>query len=288
MLSTKPNPLGYRSHRRMRRLRYIPACLGVAAVAAAGAHSAFSSHTAVSSTMHAFVHEDASIGLTFDDGSDIGNQSRTPPTIPAGTYTLRVVDDALTHNFHLGGPGVDVGTTIGGTGTPTFTITLQPGASYRFQCDDHPDFMYGEFNTAGAGAGGSAGGSISGGSSSGGSSSGGATSGGATSSGSSGTTSNTGSLRGAFVGRVNPVGKLVLTYGGIPVVKVKAGRYKITVTDKTPTRSFVLQANGRAATTISGVSFVGTRSVTLTLTAGRWTFYSSAVPKSASNFTVTS
>jgi hypothetical protein len=277
----------------MRRARYIPVLLGAAVVAAVGAHSALSSHTAVSSTMHAFVHEDASIGLTFDDGSDIGNQARTPPTIPAGTYTLRVTDDALTHNFHLGGPGVDVGTTIGGTGTPSFTITLQPGANYRFQCDDHPDFMYGEFNTAGAGSGGTtSGGSSSGGSSSGGSTTGGST-GGATGSG-SGTSSNTGgssgstALRGTFIGRVNPAGKLALTYGGIPVVKVKAGRYRFTVADKTPARSFVVQAKGRAATTVSGVAFVGTHSVTVNLTPGQWSFYSSAGSKSAASFTVTS
>ena len=106
-----------------RRTRRIPVILVVCVLAVAAAHAAFSSHAAVSPTMHAYVHEDASIGLTFDDGTDVGNQAPTPPTIPAGTYTIRVVDDAFTHNFHLGGPGVDVGTTIGGTGTPTFTVT---------------------------------------------------------------------------------------------------------------------------------------------------------------------
>ena len=37
----------------------------------------------------------------------------------------------------------------------------------------------------------------------------------------------------------------------------------------------------------SGVSFVGNHSVTLTLTAGQWSFYTSAGVKSASSFTVT-
>jgi len=68
-----------------------------------------SSHAAVSSTMHAFVHEDQSIGLTFDDGTAVGNQARTPPTIPPGAYTIRVVDDATEHNFHLSGRGACTG-----------------------------------------------------------------------------------------------------------------------------------------------------------------------------------
>ena len=268
----------------MRRLRYIPVVLGVVVCAAAGARVALSSQTAVSSTMHAFVHDDESIGLRFDDGSDVGNQARNAPVIPPGTYTIQAVDDSGAHNFHLQGPGVDVGTTIGGLATPTWTVTFQPGAHYRFQCDDHPDFMYGEFNTSGAGSGGTSGGSTSGGSTSGGSTSGGSTSSGG------GTSSNTGTkpaaVLGTLIGRVNPVGKLVLTYGGIPVTKVNAGRYKITVADKTPTRSFVVGKAGGARTTVSGVAFVGTRSATLNLSAGKWTFYTSAGTKSTSSFTV--
>ena len=268
----------------MRRLRYIPVVVGVVVCAAAGARAALSSHSAVSPTMHAFVHDDESIALQFDDGSDVGNQARNAPVIPPGTYTIRAVDDSGAHNFRLQGPGVDVGTTIGGLQTPTWTVTFQQGAHYRLQCDDHPDFMYGEFNTSGTGTG-----STSGGSSSGGSTSGGSTSGGSSSSG-GGTTSNTGTkpaaVLGTLIGRVNPAGKLVLTYGGIPVTKVKAGRYKITVADKAPTRSFVVGKAGGARTTVSGVAFVGTRSATLNLSAGKWTFYTSAGAKSTNSFTV--
>jgi len=73
---------------------------------------------------------------------------------------------------------------------------------------------------------------------------------------------------------------------GKAVSKLKSGRYKITVVDKTPARSFVVQQNNHSATTVSGVSFVGTRSVTLNLTAGQWAFYSSAGTKSKSSFIV--
>jgi plastocyanin len=259
------------------RARLIPVLVAMAVLAAAGAHTAFSSHAAVSSTMHAFVHEDASIGLTFDDGTNVGNQATTPPTIPPGTYTIQAVDDAFTHNFHLAGPGVDVSTTIGGTGTPTWTVTLQSGGQYRFVCDDHPDFMYGVFNTSGAG------GSSSGGA---GSSGGGGSSGGSGSS-RGGTVSNTGSLRGTLFATVKPTGNLTLTSGGLGVTKLKAGRYKVTVADKAPKRSFVLQHKGGSATTLGGVSFVGTRTTVVTLTAGQWTFFSSAGLKSLRTFSVT-
>ena len=70
--------------------------------------------------------------------------------------------------------------------------------------------------------------------------------------------------------------------------KLKAGRYKITVADNTRARSFVIKEKGHAAITVSGVSFVGTHSVTVNLTAGQWTFYSSAGPASTSAFTVVS
>jgi hypothetical protein len=273
----------------MRRFRYIPVALGVILCAAVGARAALSSHTAVSQTMHAFVHDDESIGLRFDDGSDVGNQARNAPVIPPGTYTIVAVDDSGAHNFHLTGPGVDVGTTIGGLQSPSWTVTFQPGSHYRFQCDDHPDFMYGEFNTSGAGSTGG-GDSSSGGSSSGGSTSGGSTSGGSSASG-GGTVSNTGTksaaVLGTLTGRVNPAGQLVFTYGGIPVKKVKAGRYKITVADKTPKRSFVVGKTGGAATTVGGVAFVGTKTVTLNLTTGKWTFFASGGAKSSSSFTVT-
>ena len=67
-------------------------------------------------------------------------------TLPkkAGKYTLVVSDKSSIHNFHLKGAGVNVATTVAGTGTKTFRITLRKG-TYTFLCDPHATTMKGSF-----------------------------------------------------------------------------------------------------------------------------------------------
>jgi plastocyanin len=62
----------------------------------------------------------------------------------AGKYTLVVSDKSSIHNFHLKGKGVNVMTTVPGTGSKTFKITLAKG-KYSFLCDPHPTSMKGSF-----------------------------------------------------------------------------------------------------------------------------------------------
>lgn len=62
----------------------------------------------------------------------------------AGKITLTVADKASIHNFHLVGPGVNVKTSVSGTGTKTFKITLKKG-TYTFFCDPHKSSMHGSF-----------------------------------------------------------------------------------------------------------------------------------------------
>ena len=62
----------------------------------------------------------------------------------AGKYTLVVSDKSSIHNFHLTGPGVNVKTSVGGTGTKSFAITLKKG-TYKFVCDPHSTTMKGSF-----------------------------------------------------------------------------------------------------------------------------------------------
>jgi plastocyanin len=70
-------------------------------------------------------------------------------TLKAGTYTIVVHDKSSSHNFHLLGRGVNKSTSIGGTGTRTWTVTLKKG-TYTFQCDVHAvDGMKGTFKVTG-------------------------------------------------------------------------------------------------------------------------------------------
>ena len=68
--------------------------------------------------------------------------SMAESTVAAGTYTLKVDDQASIHNFHLTGDGVDVSTDVSGTGEKMFTVTLKPG-TYTFVCDPHSSQMHG-------------------------------------------------------------------------------------------------------------------------------------------------
>jgi len=66
----------------------------------------------------------------------------------AGKVTFVVSDRSSIHDFHLVGPGVNVKTSISGTGTKRFTVTLKKG-TYRFLCDPHSSIMHGSFTVTG-------------------------------------------------------------------------------------------------------------------------------------------
>jgi plastocyanin len=65
-------------------------------------------------------------------------------SLKAGTYKFVINDKATIHDFHLTGPGVNKTTTVSGTGTVTWTLTLKQG-KYHYQCDPHHTIMFGNF-----------------------------------------------------------------------------------------------------------------------------------------------
>jgi len=95
---------------------------------------------AVGSTLPGRVGPGFEITVSTQDGQSIS-------TLDPGSYTLEVDDMASSHNFHLTGPGVDERTDVGGEGTETFQIEVQPG-SYSFICDVHPS-INGSFEVPG-------------------------------------------------------------------------------------------------------------------------------------------
>ncbi|MCS7008019.1 MAG: plastocyanin/azurin family copper-binding protein [Gaiellaceae bacterium] len=75
-------------------------------------------------------------------------QGASVTRLDPGTYEIEVRDLSDIHNFHLRGPGVDRATSVEGTGTETWTVTLREG-TYTYLCDPHPTSMRGTF-TVGA------------------------------------------------------------------------------------------------------------------------------------------
>jgi plastocyanin len=67
--------------------------------------------------------------------------------LKAGSYKFVISDKSSIHNFHLKGPGIDRKTSVGGTGTTTWTVKLQAG-KYTYVCDPHASFMKGSFTVS--------------------------------------------------------------------------------------------------------------------------------------------
>ena len=82
--------------------------------------------------------DDYTITLTTEDGANV-------TSLPAGDYTLEIVDKSDIHNFHLTGSGVDVMSEVGEQEDEDYQITLVEG-SYHFQCDPHSSTMFGDFD----------------------------------------------------------------------------------------------------------------------------------------------
>jgi plastocyanin len=60
-----------------------------------------------------------------------------------GKFKITISDKSNIHNFHLTGPGVNKSTSVSGTGTVTWTVTLKKGKTYKFVCDPHASSMKG-------------------------------------------------------------------------------------------------------------------------------------------------
>ncbi|MBA3842542.1 MAG: hypothetical protein H0X39_07965 [Actinobacteria bacterium] len=67
--------------------------------------------------------------------------------LKAGTYVIKISDKSNIHNFALKGPGVSKATSIGGTGTKTWTVTLKKG-TYKYVCTPHATIMKGSFTVS--------------------------------------------------------------------------------------------------------------------------------------------
>lgn len=250
---------------------------------------------ALAGFLGASVHGAASTAITLEytsggvllvitaDGTTIRTSTAPGAVILPGPYQVIFNDDVpdsrdVQHLLRLQGPGVNLQTDMaaGDNKTELYDVVLAPSATYTFADDRQPSLAHVVFSTASSGS------AASSGSSSGG-----------TSTGSTGTSSNSSIVgsdvkadpfRGSLAGSVSATGKLTFTAGGARVLKILSGRYKITVDDRTPKGAFIMQQLHKPAITLTGLSFVGKRTVTVDLKAGQWLFYSPSGKKTG--FTV--
>jgi hypothetical protein len=79
-------------------------------------------------------------------------------------------------------------------------------------------------------------------------------------------------LRGTLLGTADTLGRVTLTHKGKPVSTLKAGRYKVVVTDKAPQSGFIFDRPNFTTITVTSSPFVGKGTKTVTLTPGGWSY----------------
>jgi Copper binding proteins, plastocyanin/azurin family len=107
------------------------------AVAVSIPTAATGSSQAPNVTLTGVVGPGFSITLKNPDGSNVRH-------LDPGSYDIAISDQAIEHNFHLTGPGVDRATEVETQGATTWTVTFVDG-TYSFRCDPHAAQMKGSF-----------------------------------------------------------------------------------------------------------------------------------------------
>ena len=206
------------------------------------------------------------ITVTQPDGTPVGSSSGSPTVIPAGFYWLLMSSpggcSSLPH-FLLKGPGENIVDNMneGEDTVGTHAVFFQPNSTYTWVDDAFPGVVY-SFRTSGSVDGAAPAATPSGLASS------------------KHTTGTSKSLvgsaavpfRGTLTGAVSPSGHLTLVFKGKPVTSLKPGRYTVAVTDRSSKDGFVLLSTKKRAVSVTGSAFVGKRSASVHLTAGKWFF----------------
>jgi len=80
-----------------------------------------------------------------------------------------------------------------------------------------------------------------------------------------------------LVGTVGPGYTITLKRGATKVKTLKAGKYTFVISDKASIHNFTVeqQTGGKFEKTLTGTSFQGKKTVTVTLKKGKWKYYCS-------------
>ena len=224
------------------------------------------SRTTAGATLVITFSETGAVSVTLPNGTFVGSASGTPTVIPAGLYTLILNGPGECINlplFELKGPGVNIQDDMLGGETDTHALyaNFLPNSTYTWHIDRNQALVY-AFKASADSLGGTTP----------------TTSGSSTSTKTPKPTSQdiTGSailpFRGTLTGGVSAAGRLTLAFKGKSVSSLKVGKYTITVTDKSSSKGFMLAKLKHAGINVTGPAFVGKRSASVQLTAGRWLF----------------
>jgi plastocyanin len=188
----------------------------------------------------------AVVGTNNSFTIDLTDESGTPVRhLDPGTYTILVHDQSQQHNFHLLGTDVNQATTVPFVGDVTWTVTFTNG-TYTYQCDVHRYDMSGDFTVG---------------------------------------TPSTTPAPSALTGTVGPRRTIALRDGnGARVKSLAAGRFVVTIRDRTKTDNFRLRGPGVNRAT--GVRFRGTVRWAVDLVGGSYTYRSDRHKTLHGSFTV--
>lgn len=171
----------------------------------------------------------------------------TVTNLAPGAYTITIHNLSPTqeHNFHLIGPGVNMASEFDNN-TVTWNVTFVDG-KYSYNCDAHPTLMKGSFTV--------------------------------------GTAPPPPPPATKLTGKVGPAKVISLKRGASAVKTLKAGRYKLAVSDLSKIDNFHLSGPGVNKKT--GLKFRGAATWAVTLRAGSYTFRSDATKRLRRSFKVT-
>jgi hypothetical protein len=257
-----------------RRARRVGALLLAAITAVAFASAGGAGTRAAAPTLYVMYAMNCTFTIVDDSGRPVTSIApghyqidvRTPiqfgtlPT-PAGPTDMTACRGYP--QFQLTGPGVDLFTTLtaGCEMDKVFPETLQPNATYVFVDLNQPTIARASLTTLASGT--PTGPSVSYGGGKGKAEL---------------STDIVGSLalRGTLHAAVTAGGIPTLTSNGKTVSHVKPGRYKLEIVDEDAKAGFVvLGPTARAPVVLTKPAFRGKRTVTVALTSGRWTYYTS-------------
>jgi hypothetical protein len=207
------------------------------------------------------------VSVALPDGTSVGTTSGSPTVIPAGAYTVVMTGPggcAQLPLFDLKGPSENLVDDMSGgeVTSETHNAYFLPSSTYTWRLDNSSPAVVHTFVTSAdvIGTPVSQGGPIPG-----------------TKVTSPPTSqdvvgSSVAPVLGKLAGGISAAGKLTVTLRGKPVGHLAAGKYALTVVDRSKTSGLTLQKGAHTPKKLSGATFVGKRSISVQLSAGRWTF----------------